>query len=186
MESYYPEEVSRRSRFARQAGVPLSFDSKGTGVSLECGVSVRMFLSFSDVEISEARFVSNGCGWAVAAADVIAECVSGAALKDLHALEGLERRVLSELGEVPAGRRQCIRIGLEALRKALADRRASIAEEWSGEKALICTCFGISEETIEDLSAAGTAATVEDVGRLCGAGTGCGSCQMLIREIVES
>jgi NifU-like protein involved in Fe-S cluster formation/bacterioferritin-associated ferredoxin len=187
VESFYPEEVSRRSRFPRQAGVPAVFDTKGTGVSLECGVSVRMFLTFGggSGRIDGVHFASNGCGWAVAAAEVIAEKISGASLRELHALEDIREEIVSEIGEIPSAREQCVQIGLEAVRKALADHRERIAEEWTGEKALICSCFGISEGTIEEIVAKGSA-SVEEVGSACSAGTGCGSCQMLIREIIES
>jgi bacterioferritin-associated ferredoxin len=145
-----------------------------------------MFLTFKrgSGRIDDVHFASNGCGWAVAAAEVMAEKISGAALRDLHGLEHILKEIVSELGEFPAARERCVLIGLEALRKALADHRERAAEEWTGEKALICTCFGISEETIAELASAGSA-SVEDVGIACGAGTGCGSCQMLIREILE-
>jgi NifU-like protein len=188
VESYYPEEVSRRYAFPVQSGVPARFDAKGTAVSLECGVSVRVFLTFTagTGRIEEVRYASNGCGWAVAAAEVIAEKMSGMAMKDLHGLARLREELAAELGEIPPKREQCVGLGIEGLRKALADYREMVVEEWAGEQALICSCFGVSEGTIEELVRSGGAPSVESVGEKCGAGTGCGSCQMLIREIVET
>jgi NifU-like protein len=59
-------------------------------------------------------------------------------------------------------------------------------EEFTGEKALICTCFGVSEETIERVIANNRCETVEEVSQKCNAGSGCGSCQPLIQEIIDS
>ena len=186
MKSFYPEEVSRRLRFPSQCGVPKSFDSKGTGVSLECGSAVRFYLTFSGESITQARFVSNGCGWAVASSEALAELVVGKRLKDLHGLAGLSSIMEQELGHIPGGRRQCVAIAGDALKTALADHRERIVCEWTGDKALVCSCFGVSEETIEEAAAAGTATTIEEVGELCGAGTGCGSCRMIIGEILRT
>ena len=74
----------------------------------------------------------------------------------------------------------------ETLQTALADFRALQIEEFIGEKALICTCFGVSEETIENLVFEESLATVEEVTDACNAGGGCGSCQPLIQEIIDA
>jgi NifU-like protein len=92
---------------------------------------------------------------------------------------------VAELGEFPAGRGHCPEIGLEALRAALADYRKFRIEEFSGEKALICTCFGVSEEKIEGVISELGLETVEEVGDACNAGSGCGSCRMLIQEMLD-
>ncbi|HUF05150.1 MAG TPA: iron-sulfur cluster assembly scaffold protein [Aridibacter sp.] len=187
MEPFYPEPVNELWRGVRHLGRPDEFDSAGTGVSFECGVRVRMFVAVdSKGVLSSVRFVSNGCGWAVAAAETTSRTVEGRRLQDLHALDDLASKIRSVLGPVPDPRGSCVTIALEALRGALAEYRRLKAAEWSGETVLICSCFGVSEETIESLAASGEAETVEEIGGLCGAGTGCGSCQMLIREILET
>ena len=133
----------------------------------------------------------------IAAADVLAEIVTGKQLAELHGLDRNELRakLRDELGAFPADRLHCEDACIEALRSAFADYRASQIEEFQGEKALICTCFGVSEETVESLlSEPGTATgfsvlpikTIEDVTRACNAGGGCGSCRMLIQEIIDN
>jgi NifU-like protein len=74
---------------------------------------------------------------------------------------------------------------LETLQNALANFRAFQVEEWTGEKALICSCFGVSEETIENLIKTNSLETVEEVTDVCNAGGGCGSCQPLIQELID-
>jgi NifU-like protein len=138
-------------------------------------------------EIRNAAFKTNGCGFAIASAEILAERITGANLMGLHGLDGSEFHdgLIAELGELPAGRSHCLEIGLEALRLALADYRALRIEEFRGEKALICTCFGVSEEKIEGVISELSLETVEEVGQASNAGSGCGSCRMLIQEILD-
>jgi len=182
----YPEKICKRSRSPLCAGKPENTNAVGTGVGLRCGSFVRFYLDIDSVsgEIREARFKTNGCGYAVASADVLAESITGSNLKDLHGLDAAEYHS-AQLGEYPAGRSHCKEMGLDALRAALADHRAFLLEEFQGEKALICTCFGVSEETIERTITAQMPETVEEVTRLTRAGGGCGSCRMLIQEMLD-
>jgi bacterioferritin-associated ferredoxin len=48
---------------------------------------------------------------------------------------------------------------------------------------LVCICKGVSERKLQDVIAAG-AESVESVGRACGAGTDCGTCQGSIEELI--
>jgi len=58
--------------------------------------------------------------------------------------------------------------------------------EYEGEKALICTCFGISEDTIVATIKENKITDVEEVADQVRAGSGCGSCRMLIQELIDS
>jgi len=46
---------------------------------------------------------------------------------------------------------------------------------------IVCLCANVSERELAATISAG-ASTVKEVGRRCGAGTGCGACKPLIRE----
>ena len=105
--------------------------------------------------------------------------------RQLHGLEDLKTEIEAELEKFPASRTHCLELCLEALQSAFANFRHFQIEEFMGEKALICTCFGISEETIENVIKENSPETVEDIGAVCNAGTGCGSCQPLILEILD-
>lgn len=50
---------------------------------------------------------------------------------------------------------------------------------------LICHCHQVTDRTILRCAAEG-ARTVAQVGRLCGAGTGCGGCVSAVRDVLES
>lgn len=187
---FYPDKINALFFAPRRAGKAAKTNAVGTGASFVCGSFVRFYLEIdaSAKEIREARYQTNGCGFAIAAAEVLAEKIVGRKLTALHGLNHAELfvRIETELGEFSATRRHCAEICFDALQSALADFRVLQLEEFTGEKALICTCFGVSEETIEQVIAETQAETVEEIGQLCNAGTGCGSCQFLIRELIDT
>ena len=187
--AFYPEKIDRRFSAPKNAGKAARTNAVGTGASFVCGTFVRFYLEI-DVEtkeIREALFKSNGCGFTIAAADVLAERVKGRKLTELHGLDDKELllEIEHDLEKFPAGRAHCAEICLEALHSAFADFRALQIEEFAGEKALICTCFGVSEETVEKVIAEHRPETVEEVTDACRAGGGCGSCQFLIQEMLD-
>ena len=124
----------------------------------------------------------------VASAEVLATWLAGKQLGDLHGLreEELRETIIGDLGEFPAERIQCMTIVFDALRSALAEYRLRRVEEFAGEKALICTCFGVAEDTIVEAIEKNHLTEVEDVAVLCRAGSGCGSCRMLIAELIDA
>ena len=187
--SFYPQSVEERFRSADKAGAAENCSAAGVSASLRCGsfTTISLRVDRDGTRIEDVRFRSNGCGFMIAAADVLCDRLTGRALSELHGLPENELIELVEgrLGPVPLDRRQCVSVVAEALRTAFADYRRSRIEEFQGEKALICTCFGVSEETINDAIAANGLDDVSDVSRVCRAGSGCGSCRMLIQELID-
>ncbi len=147
-----------------------------------------MFIDTASKAVVEARFLSNGCGYMVAAADALAERLEGLRITDLNgAYENeLTAAIEKTLSPFPEDRKHCLKIAIDSLREALADHRSLLIEEFAGEKVLICTCFGVAEETIESVIGKGKALTVDEVAEACRAGTGCGSCRMLIQEMLDA
>jgi NifU-like protein len=98
-------------------------------------------------------------------------------------------QLLNELRQsfvvVPSEREHCFALVKEAALTAIR-RYSDIARgEWAGEDALICTCFGVSETTIQQAISTQALMTVDDVTETCRAGSGCGSCLPLIEEILD-
>ncbi len=186
MQSRYPEPVTRLASDRTHAGSLPDRSASGRSVSFRCGVQVSFEIGIEKGTLRSVGFTSNGCGWAVAAAECLARIVSGARLQDLHALKDAVETLGGELGTVPEERSECVQLAVISLQKALAELREAKVREWAGDSALVCSCFGVSEDTIEEAATSGTAVTVEEIGELCSAGTGCGSCQPLILEILDS
>ncbi len=188
--SFYPPKVSERFRSPQFAGDPENAGAVGTDASFSCGSAVRFLLDIDaqSKEILQVNFRTNGCGYMTAAADLLAEKITGKRLVELDGLhdEVIKQWLTGEFGDFPGGRMDCMNVCISALHNGLADFRSRLIEEWRGEKALICTCFGVSEETIEQTISDNRLTTVEEVTDSCNAGGGCGSCQPLIREILDS
>lgn len=187
MKKFYPEKISARFHAPKNAGKARQANAVGTGTGFICGSFVRLFLEIDAAtkQIKDAKFKTDGCGFAIAAADFLTEKIVGRKLTELHGSRDLPAEIERELGAYCPPRRHCLEICLDALEGAFADFRARQIEEFAGEKALICTCFGISEETVEAAIAENSLATVEAVGAICRAGRGCGSCRFLIQDLLD-
>ena len=186
--NYYPEKISERFYALKRVGKAEKTNAVGTGASFVCGTFVRFFLEIDEQtkEIKDAKYKSNACGFALAAAEVLAEKIGRKKLTELHGLENAELKIdlENELGKFPDARTHCAEICFDALHAALNDFRSMQIEEFTGEKALICTCFGVSEEEIENVIETNAVESVEEVTDVCNAGGGCGSCRMLIEELI--
>ena len=187
--SFYPKKISEKFHAPDNVGKADNANAKGTGASFTCGAVLRFTLQIESEtkEIRQAKFQTNGCGYLIAAADVLANETTGKNLRDFHGADKsvLETVIKNEIGEFSANREHCLELCLETLQNAFADFRLFQIEEFAGEKALVCTCFGVSEDTIENVIAANSLETVEEVTDACSAGGGCGSCQFLIQEILD-
>ena len=183
---FYPAKISEHFINPRNAGRAKLTNAVGTNATFVCGSALRFTLRIEGQKIVEAKFQTNGCGFMIAAADVLAEIIASKSLTELHGLEDFDEQLERELGAFPENRQHCFQLVIETLQAAFNDFRAAKLEEWLGEKALICTCFGVSEETIEKVIAENHCETVAEVSRKCNAGSGCGSCQPLIQEVIDT
>ncbi|MFV0387381.1 MAG: (2Fe-2S)-binding protein [Pyrinomonadaceae bacterium] len=184
--SFYPKKISMQSCAPAHGGKVSHAASTARSVSFICGVTLELSIEIVEGKIFEARFLTNGCGFVVAAADLICYEISGTRLKELHALEPLIKSVEAKFGLVDSSRTHCFNLCFEALENALQNYRSSVIEEFKGEKPLVCTCFGVDEEAVERAIRKNGLRTVEEVGETTNAGTGCGSCLFLLQEMIDS
>lgn len=182
----YPREVWERITTAATNVGPNG--SAGRAASFECGCFVEFSLGINDGRVEAICVRTNGCGYMLASADILTEAVEGRELGDLHGLndERLTTIIENSIGILPPERRQCAAVCIDALRAAFAEYRSSQIDEFRGEKALVCTCFGVTEETIDHLIASSRPGSVDEVTVACRAGSGCGSCRMLIQEMLDN
>jgi NifU-like protein len=166
----------------------------GRAASLICGAHVRISVQIDEEQrVSQARFKAAGCSVLVASASMLTERVVNVATAEA-AIIGQDRDVLrSKFSEIQngrepseAGREHCPGLACDALLAAIREFSDAAREEWGGEEALICTCFFVSERTIEREILSRGLQTVSDVTRVCNAGGGCGSCHQLIQEILDT
>ena len=184
----YPSKIAELINACEMSKGSQASDVTGRSASFDCGSFVEFSLQI-DAEtrkIENVRYRTNGCGYMIAAAESVRRFFRGCALTELHGPANIHNTVLNAIGPVPAPRVQCIDLAIIAFRSALTERRRQVIEEFQGERALICTCFGVSEERILSDIDANPNADLVSIGRSTNAGTGCGSCQMLIADLIES
>jgi NifU-like protein len=188
MAPVYPDKVSKRCWSPKFTGQVSRADAEGVAVAIECGTYVRFRIDVTDGTVAGASFASNGCGFMMAAADTLAEYLQDKQLIELHGLDTNELMsvVITGTDLLPPDRKHCAATVVDAVREAFAAYRRSRLEEFRGDRALICTCFGISEDTIENIIRERGAVTTDEISRLTNAGRGCGSCRILLQEMIDS
>jgi NifU-like protein len=157
----------------------------GRAASLSCGAHVRFSIQIDEAQrISQARFRAAGCDVLVAAASVLTERVAGLTTAEAAAIGQTPAAVSEQLGAVES--EKCVGLACEALLDAIREYSNAARDDWAGDEALICTCFFVSERTIEREIQTRGLTTVAEVTKACNAGGGCGSCHQLIQEILET
>ena len=150
--------------------------------SVTCGAAIRMSLKVDESNrITEIRYQAAGCSVLVAAASNLTEAVKGMTTGQAAA----SARLLTWPGGVPAGREECVLLACNALLEGIKQFSDSVRDEWVGDEALICTCFGVSEKTIQRHVRLGGFERIEEVTKACNAGAGCRSCWPLIQDILD-
>lgn len=182
----YPSRIVRVG--LDNAGKLGDADACGRSASFVCGCVVAIELAIRDERIAAVGFTTNGCGYMAACAQTFAASIEGAGLTDLHGLDdaALEGLITESLRDLPEGRVHCLAVTQEALHAAFAELRRQRVESFEGEAVLVCSCFGVTEETIEDAIAASRSTSVDEVTNVTRAGGGCGSCRMLIQEMLDA
>lgn len=183
--SYYPARVNEHFLNPRNTGEVMEADAGGEAASLICGAVLRLTLKIDAASqtVTEAKFKAVGCGFLIASASVLTETVKDLSVARAAALP--PSAVTDWFDELHPGRAHCAQLARDALLAALSDYHSRAREEWAGDEALICTCFGVSERTIEREIRARSLRDVREVTRACNAGGGCGSCHPLIEDILE-
>ncbi len=171
----------------RNVGDLLGESFKGRAASMNCGASIRVSLCIDPSQrIASAKFKATGCSFLVGSASVLTEQIKGELTGEVAALLQAPGNTLGEaLGEIPPDKAHCAALVCEALLSAIKSYSDSVRDEWEGDEALICTCFCVSESTIESAIEAGGLRTIAEVTKACNAGGGCRSCYSLIEDILS-
>ena len=156
----------------------------GRAASLSCGAHVRFSIQVNEeYAISQARFRAAGCNVLVASASLLTDQIKGLSTADA-AVVGQNPAALC--GQLAVESEQCVALACNALLDSIREYSNAARDDWAGDDALICTCFFVSERTIEREIQTRGLTTVAEVTRVCNAGAGCGSCHQLIQEILAT
>lgn len=155
----------------------------GRAASLTCGAHVRFSIQVDErYAVSQAKFRAAGCEVLVAAASLLTEKAHGLSTADAAAIAHEPRSLAEQID----GDLRCVGLACEALLDAVREYSNAARDDWAGNEALICTCFFVSERTIEREIQARGLTNVAEVTKTTNAGGGCGSCHQLIQEMIET
>ena len=159
----------------------------GRAASLICGAHVRFSLQVDEEHVvTQARFKAAGCSVLVASTSLLTERVANMSTAEAAVVGQNHEDLRQYFPDLSVAQEHCPKLACEALLAAIREYSDAARDEWIGDEALICTCFFVSERTIEREIATRGLTTVAEVTQACNAGGGCGSCHQLIQEILET
>lgn len=87
-----------------------------------CGDIMEMYIRVEGGVIVDAKFKTFGCGAAIASSSIVTEMVKGKSVGEAMKLSSDE--VAQALGGLPAAKRHCSLLGVEALQRAVEDYKS--------------------------------------------------------------
>jgi NifU-like protein len=184
-----PDAIKKHFLNPRNVGTIADPAGSGEAASFACGGRVCVTLHVdAEKRIADAKFKAIGCQLLVASASFLTEAIKGKTTAHAAQLAQSEDELGERLlaGSVPARASECVALARGALLKAITCFSDELRDEWVGDEALICSCFGVSESEIEREIAAASLQTIEEVNDACNAGGGCRSCYSLIQDILDT
>ena len=165
----------------RNVGEMPDADGVGEVGSMACGDSLRIYFKLDENgRIKDAKFLTFGCGSAIASASVLTEMIKGKTLEEVEKVTNQD--IVDYLGGMPVEKLHCSVMGREALEAAIADYRGGKPKAEEGN--IVCNCFGVTDREIERVARENNLRSVEDVTHYTKAGGGCGSCHAEIERIL--
>jgi len=127
MRKLYSETAIDHSMNPRNVGDIEDADgfAKVTG---PCGDTMQIWLKVKDNTISEARFLTDGCGTTIAAGSMVTEMARGKKVAQVQKIS--QQDVLSALGGLPEESEHCALLAANTLKEAVKDYLDLKKEPW--------------------------------------------------------
>jgi nitrogen fixation NifU-like protein len=127
MRKVYSETAIEHGMNPRNVGDIENADgfAKVTG---SCGDTMQIWLKVKDNTISDARFVTDGCGTSMAAGSMVTELAKGKSVSQAQKIS--QQYVLSALDGLPEESEHCALLAADTLREAVKDYLALKKEPW--------------------------------------------------------
>ena len=115
----YSEKVMEHFTNPRNVGEVRDPDGVGQVGNAVCGDIMKLSIKVEDDKIVDVRFMTFGCGAAIATSSMITEMVKGRTLDE--ALRISNKAVADALDGLPPAKMHCSNLAADALRKAIQD-----------------------------------------------------------------
>lgn len=117
----YNEKVMDHFQNPRNVGKMDDADGVGEIGNTTCGDILKIFIKVENDTISDIKFLTFGCGAAIASSSILTEMAKGKTLPEALALTNMD--VATELGGLPPEKLHCSNLAASALQNAIADYR---------------------------------------------------------------
>jgi nitrogen fixation NifU-like protein len=115
----YSEKVMDHFRNPRNVGEIKNPDAVGTAGNPVCGDLMTIFLKIKDDIIEDIKFMTFGCGAAIASSSVATELIKGKRLEDAQKLS--KQAIADALEGLPPIKMHCSVLATEAIEAAIKD-----------------------------------------------------------------
>ena len=115
----YSEKVMDHFRNPRNVGEMPDADGIGEVGNAKCGDIMRMYIKVKDNVITDVKFMTFGCGSAIATSSIATEMIKGQPIE--KALELSNKAVVEALGGLPTHKIHCSVLAEEAVKVAVKD-----------------------------------------------------------------
>jgi nitrogen fixation NifU-like protein len=123
----YNEKVLEHFRNPRNVGEIDGASGVGEVGNTQCGDIMKISIKVEGDVIKDIKFLTFGCGAAIASSSVLTEMVKGKTLEEALALTNAD--VAEELGGLPPAKLHCSNLAADALHNAIVDYRKKTVEK---------------------------------------------------------
>ena len=115
----YSEKVMDHFKNPRNVGEIPDADGIGEVGNAKCGDNMRMYIKVKDGIITDVKFMTFGCGSAIATSSMATELIKGKPIEE--AVELSNKAVVEALDGLPAHKIHCSVLAEEAIKAAVKD-----------------------------------------------------------------
>ena len=90
--------------------------------NMKCGDIMKIYIKVEDNIIQDVKFLTFGCGAAIASSSALTEIVKGKTIEEAWHITNKD--VANELGGLPEAKLHCSNLAADALHKAIEDFQA--------------------------------------------------------------
>ena len=135
-------------RNPRNVGEIADADGIGEVGNAKCGDIMRMYIKVDDGIITDVKFMTFGCGSAIATSSIATEMIKGKSIDE--ALELSNRAVVEALGGLPSHKIHCSVLAEEAVKAAVKDYYDKHGISYNQEKYCAGNCPCIHDHDSHD------------------------------------
>ncbi|MGM0652867.1 MAG: Fe-S cluster assembly scaffold protein NifU [Bacillota bacterium] len=118
----YSDKVMDHFTKPRNIGEIEEPDGVGEVGNPVCGDMMKFTIKVKDNRIDDVKYLTFGCGAAIAVSSMVTEMVKGKTLEEARNITN--KQVAEELGGLPGNKMHCSNLGADALHKAIDDYMA--------------------------------------------------------------